>query len=190
MAAAAGVNADVAIDAVPTPAELIAAAVTVYASPLVNPKIVHTIGAVKSSHGAVNGPPVPVATSWYPVIAAPPLKPGSVKETVIRPSPAEAEVMCGARGTTATTSNVRTTSEAAAYCALPPCDAVIEQVPTVNGVTVPALVTEHTDDVDVVNDTARPLEALAVNAKEGDPKSLSAIVPKVIDWFKAPTSIT
>jgi hypothetical protein len=96
-------------------------------------------------------------------MAEPPLLAGAVNATVAVPLPAVAVPMVGAPGATALMANDRVTVGAAVKLALPAWSALIEQVPVVRKVTVPALVIVHTAGVDDVKATVRPEDAVAVS---------------------------
>jgi hypothetical protein len=70
---------------------------------------------------------------------------------------------------------------------LPACEARIVHVPVVRPVTVLPL-TVQTEVVSDEKDTARPDEAVAVNANGGVPNGLFTISPKVIVWLACVTA--
>ena len=141
-AAVAGVSEPDADDAGPVPAELIAATVTVYAVPLTRPVIVHG-DTVHDDDVTVVPDDTGVPTTWYAEMATPPVNPGAANPTVIDCDDAEADVSVGAVASAGTTWNARDTSDAAAYCASPACDATTSHVPTASTVTTPRVDTEH-----------------------------------------------
>lgn len=79
------------------------------------------------------------------------------------------------------------TGVAAAKPVLPACEAWIVQVPAVNSFTVPAA-TVHTGNVVEVKVTARPEDAVALNAKGAVPMGWSASAPNVMVWA-APVTV-
>lgn len=127
------------------------------------------------------------------MIATPPAKPGAVKPTVIACEDAEAEVKVGAVGSAATTWKARVTSDAAAYCASPACEATISQVPTALTVTAPSDETVHAVFVvpaPRVYVTSSPDDAVASTLKSVDPKETFAGWANEMFWFSDPTAIT
>ena len=82
--------------------------------------------------------------------------------------------------------NVCVAGPAAAYVALPFCDAVMLHVPGVTKVSEPVPETVHTPVAFDTYDTASPDEAVAPSAGGVALRGAPDIVPKVIDWLSLP----
>ena len=123
-----------------------AASDTEYATPLMSPVTTHDRATRSQFELVTAAPDVGCTVKRYPRIAEPPSNEGGRYPTVIIASPPEIDVIFGALETSATMEMVRATGAAAATTASPACEAVMVQVPTDNGLTVPFVSSAQTDE--------------------------------------------